>query len=115
MQMEAGTAFYRKPRRMVVRRGEMEGWRTREVHRGTRGRSDGESLDIGIRRRGVDTSFDDVLGIAVPYATYGSSNNGCIWHTRASEPCSLFRYNGLYIIYVLSGAQQTFSRPANLV
>lgn len=44
-----------------ARPGRMDGFNSRA-------RSDGESFDTG----GVDTSFDDVLDIVVPYATYGS-------------------------------------------
>lgn len=36
--------------------------------------SDAELFDIRISGRGSDTSFDDVLYIVVPYATYGSSD-----------------------------------------
>lgn len=32
----------------------------------------GEAFDIGIDRRGADTSFGDVLDIVVPYETSGS-------------------------------------------
>lgn len=92
----------------------MEGWRTRELHRDTRAMGSHSILEsVG---EGADTSFDDVLDIVVPYATYGSSNTVACGTPRllaASELCPPFRYN--VINYRLSGAQQTVSGPTNLV
>ena len=88
----------------------MKGKRSMEGRTPGRRGSHSISLSVG---EGVDTSFDDVLDIVVPYATW-LIEHGCIWHTRGFLPLrSHRRYNGLSSY---SGAQQSVSGPAaNLV